>query len=651
MWRLVLSFASGIATWFVAHLFSTDAKVVFGAAFLVFLVFLFVISYLIFPSPRPAQKSATAEKQAPAHQPADSTREIVETVVFVVVLVLLLKSFAAEAFVIPTGSMAETLWGYQKVVECPECKHQFPINASQEADAQDRDPDKLIPMIGGVCPNCGKPILFSGHDQDRRAAFAVSRFKEKYHDYVEIPDPGWTSGDRVLVAKFLYELLGTMPNRLDVVVFKFPGDEGGGHTWPNTGPQKNHVPINYIKRLIGLPGEIIAIKGGKIYVLAADKVPAAQRQQFDDLAGLSGPEREEMRLQLWRSEHMHANKAPFDPGKYRIVKKPADVILSMERIVCDNDRQAGDLPKSKQRWRPTDEWKAEGENGFEHKAETPGLHMLRYRHVLRGPSDEPQLIADAMGYNTNSPAQNGDVAAGRWCGDNWVGDLILECDLVVEKPEGKFILELSRSADRFQAVWDLASGRCSLWRIHNGTEEETPLGSVETKVKKGTYHLRFANVDRRLTVWVDNRVVEWSGGAQGVDYETPDTDADLPKKNDLEPASIGADGAAVRVQKIKLWRDTYYTVSASEPDFGRIPESEWSDPDAWKSRTVPFKTLYVQPGHFLCMGDNSPQSSDGRNWGLVPERLLLGRAQLVYYPFYFPWWPLNSQVNRLQVIR
>src|SRR5947209_483915 len=62
--------------------------------------------------------------QQPSH--TDSVREIIETVVFVVVLVLLLKSFAAEAFVIPTGSMAQTLWGYQKVVTCPDCGTEFP---------------------------------------------------------------------------------------------------------------------------------------------------------------------------------------------------------------------------------------------------------------------------------------------------------------------------------------------------------------------------------------------------------------------------------------------------------------------------------------------------------------------------------------------
>src|SRR5262245_6185818 len=56
----------------------------------------------------------------------DSAREVVETIVFVVVLVLLLKSFVAEAFVIPTGSMATTLLGYQKQTTCEQCGHLFP---------------------------------------------------------------------------------------------------------------------------------------------------------------------------------------------------------------------------------------------------------------------------------------------------------------------------------------------------------------------------------------------------------------------------------------------------------------------------------------------------------------------------------------------
>ena len=52
-------------------------------------------------------------KADPAHAPPpthvsriDGPREVVETIVFVVVLVLLLKSFVAEAFVIPTNDLS-----------------------------------------------------------------------------------------------------------------------------------------------------------------------------------------------------------------------------------------------------------------------------------------------------------------------------------------------------------------------------------------------------------------------------------------------------------------------------------------------------------------------------------------------------------------
>ena len=36
---------------------------------------------------------------------------------------------------------------------------------------------------------------------------------------------------------------------------------------------------------------------------------------------------------------------------------------------------------------------------------------------------------------------------------------------------------------------------------------------------------------------------------------------------------------------------------------------------------------------YLVLGDNSPASSDSRTWGTVPQRLMLGRALMVYFPF------------------
>ncbi len=84
---------------------------------------------------------------------------------------------------------------------------------------------------------------------------------------------------------------------------------------------------------------------------------------------------------------------------------------------------------------------------------------------------------------------------------------------------------------------------------------------------------------------------------------------------------------------MKLSRDTYYTNDPSRPDydFGDGDPATWTKMNRFDDAHV--KTIYVQPGHYLCLGDNSPESSDGRSWGCVPERLLLGRAMLVYYPF------------------
>ena len=81
---------------------------------------------------KPASDPTSEGRKKKDHHPRDPAREVIETVVFVVVLVLLLKLFVTEAFVIPTGSMAETLYGYQKLVTCPQCGYEFPVNSHDE---------------------------------------------------------------------------------------------------------------------------------------------------------------------------------------------------------------------------------------------------------------------------------------------------------------------------------------------------------------------------------------------------------------------------------------------------------------------------------------------------------------------------------------
>jgi signal peptidase I len=628
---------------------------------------------------------------------ADSIREVVETIVFVVVLVLLLKSFAAEAFVIPTGSMAETLWGYQKVVVCPRCKFQFPVNCSSEVDPQE---GQHLPVTSCTCPNCRYSIEFTVEQEGKvesvtdtelwlrvenngpnkftlNAKTAVTldgkqskpedlRAGNQVHVVFRLGDltatdveasargapegkargynPYLDSGDRVLVAKSLYELGLMHPERRDVVVFKFPGDD----RFPESGPQHLHVPMNYIKRLIGLGGETIGIYYGKLYVMYGDEPSAEDR---------AAPQED-----LWQHRFMHEDKFreelqdidKTDPGKrrFQLLRKRPDKILALKRPVYDNDHPADDLA-GQPRWAAEKGggWAADQANGF---VLTPGqgagLDWVRYSHLLRSASGDanpprPQLITDFMGYNAYESGRHPQAPD-----QNWVGDLILECEVAVDQPAGEFVLELSKGVDRFRARFDLKNGTCTLLRVRGDKEEELekdrPVG-----LKAGTHQVRFANVDDRLTVWVDGSLPF----GDGVAYDPPGQRGPT-KENDLQPASIGARGAGVRVHRIKLWRDTYYTLDPRRCDADqagrRLSGDDWADPGSWDVlKHLPAKTLYVQPNHFLCLGDNSPESSDGRSWGTVPERLMLGRALLVYYPFYFPYPPLSSPVNRVGPIR
>jgi signal peptidase I len=121
------------------------------------------------PVVRPAQRERATPPPTPPKVPTpevkDSFREVIETIVFVVVLVLLLKTFLAEAFVIPTGSMATTLLGYHREVTCQKCGYPFLVNASSEADPQEQSRQQFVESCS--CPNCAyhnrlRPGAFGG---------------------------------------------------------------------------------------------------------------------------------------------------------------------------------------------------------------------------------------------------------------------------------------------------------------------------------------------------------------------------------------------------------------------------------------------------------------------------------------------------------
>jgi signal peptidase I len=51
------------------------------------------------------------------------------------------------------------------------------------------------------------------------------------------------------------------------------------------------------------------------------------------------------------------------------------------------------------------------------------------------------------------------------------------------------------------------------------------------------------------------------------------------------------------------------------------------------------RKVEVPPHQFFALGDNSNNSSDGRYWGFVPEKDVVGRPLMIYFPFTRRWGP------------
>jgi len=80
-----------------------------------------------------------------------------------------------------------------------------------------------------------------------------------------------TVGDHLLVNKFIFAPGPSLPvlpqrdiKRSDIIVFKYPGNPNN----PTRDSDEDNIPfkVNYVKRVIGLPGDTIEVKGLKVYV-------------------------------------------------------------------------------------------------------------------------------------------------------------------------------------------------------------------------------------------------------------------------------------------------------------------------------------------------------------------------------------------------
>ena len=78
-------------------------------------------------------------------------------------LALLFRAFEAEAFVIPTGSMAPALMGRHKDLVCEECGRDYRVGCSAEEDDQSDRADDEPRATGPASLACPTDPAYQAH--------------------------------------------------------------------------------------------------------------------------------------------------------------------------------------------------------------------------------------------------------------------------------------------------------------------------------------------------------------------------------------------------------------------------------------------------------------------------------------------------------
>jgi signal peptidase I len=527
----------------------------------------------------------------------ESIKDTIESILVAFILAFVFRAFIVEAFVIPTGSMATTLMGAHMRLTCADCGREYQVNYS--AAQSDGDVPRAAIMTNMPrCDNC--------------------RFEYRPTQ----PGPVQIHyGDRILVLKYLYLL--EEPRRWDVVVFKNPQDRAGEYSQ------------NYIKRLVGKPGEQVMNLDGDVYVRSSQRekwtVQTKPRIVQDALWRI-----------VYDADHLPGQAAPKTAG-------PSDA----------NPRRIGFSPYV--RW--NEPWKEKtadsgwriGGRSFTF-ASPQGAGTLRFDpHANAGRAWEP--FGDWLAYNW-------DTTGHRRRHDYTVSDLKLSMYYERQSGDGPLRLHLTKLGQTFTA--ELLPGRALLYRRSAGLShevDETDLGDRLVEVglngiASGAMRIDFANVDYRVALRINDQEVLATTPAQYapvLDPERPDSLVVLDRKrrNGVDPspfplpdARVSAARQTCSITHLSLWRDVYYT-PAYGTDSGSLKRGDYDTYVVLKRRG---EGDPAQDDEYFVLGDNSASSLDGRLWpentaislardedlkvdaGRVPGRFLIGKAFFVYWP-------------------
>lgn len=570
--------------------------------------------------PPPATPTGGAAAAAPAGQPTtprkprarpadpgtdETIKETVEALVIAFILAFVFRAFVVEAFIIPTGSMAPTLLGKHIDTQCPSCGYRFDAG-----------------LRGG--PGSGQPL-----GNNTEVACPMCRYPVQLLAGTRIQ-----AGDRILVDKFIYTF--SDPKRWDVIVFKNPQAFNDDGPPPTPGPRSN-----FIKRLVGLPGEQVYLLDGDVFVAppGSDAFTIARKPDPE-----TNPHWERIQRAMWQPIY-HSQYVPLVTG----VPGRGDGTIDQAR---DGDH-AWDVPwfavdGSDSAWRlgtalsPRRSYRFEGGTG---------------RIVFGFRSTNARQTRSTLGfpmypYNRNLTGGYSNGLAGS---SEPIEDIRLAVSVM--PTGGAFALTLSTTARLDQP----ANGTETLSATVTDTGEVTVTatdGDGKTRRLGDTAEapplpdgvatdIELWVVDQQVSVWVrGERVYRYD---YGLSWEQV---LARPEAWTLPDVSIALTAdEPVELYRVELDRDVYYSTSWSDPARGginrqrdgRVPD-ELPEPIALREDSADHDAeLYV-------LGDNTADSEDGRKWRdvngwvqrryfggetrtrVVPRSLLVGRAFFVYYP-------------------
>ena len=502
-----------------------------------------------------------------AHRHKDHAAEVANTFEWLItafILAFLFRAFVMEAFRIPTGSMADTLMGAHFRLGCPECGYEYPHGFVPQRYnlAEDTSPSGAVPLLSPVrCPSCG------------------------CIPHQDLSEPVRTlvyNGDRILVLKCLYQF--SPPKRWDVVVFKNP-----------TNPTQN-----YIKRLIGLPGETIEIVDGDIYVNGriARKPPMVQKELwmpiYDNDFQPVHPEQPVFNLHTWQM--------PFDP--------------TGTAWTVDKDRD------------PT------------------RLHM-------DGPADRPSVLT------YGAPSAN-DFRATYAYNDLRMANVPACTDLMVRfcvdfnSPASQVGVTLTRYGTRYQGSVD-GHGRMELAQIVGDERSVLSTAVIKDMPSGPPVLLKFSHVDHRLILQV---------GRETLAHDLDGSRSAAGTRDGPQPQVQLFGAGRLTVAHLAIFRDVYYTsqspyYSRPESPFHAIEGSPFSleadeffvlgdnSPNSEDAR-------WWRPPATASRGQQPPRA------GVVPRDYMMGKALFVYWPggFEFPlpkfmrsWAEAQDQPGPLRILQ